>query len=237
MPLSLPDDLTYGTVVGQFIASVNDSPNDADFSPDLAALAGTITFTPSAQYLKYVQGGRSITILKTPITGVLDSEGFLCTDQIDPATGTLRRGVSLVANDNLALNPVGWNWTVSYNLRWQGASVVAPRSHAIDVGTGKIADLTEESPVTPSAGTPIVRGIPGPEGPRGPAGPAATVSLSNVPAGYTHTRVKSSAGVWPARGTSRTDITVIWIGADPSPAIVTTGTTGMYEGDVRLVTG
>ena len=50
--------------------------------------------------------------------------------------------------------------------------------------------------------------------------------------------VHKSGGVWPARPTSRTDIKVIWTGADPSPSIVTPPSTGgMYSGvDERHVT-
>lgn len=45
--------------------------------------------------------------------------------------------------------------------------------------------------------------------------------------------VRKSGGVWPARPTTRTDVLVFWIGPDPSPSIVTSGTGGMYNGDER----
>lgn len=58
-------------------------------------------------------------------------------------------------------------------------------------------------------------------------------TVDTIPAGSTLT-VQKSGGTWPARPTSRTDITVAWKGADPSPAI---GGTGMVDGvDYRLVT-
>lgn len=58
-------------------------------------------------------------------------------------------------------------------------------------------------------------------------------TYANLPAGSTIT-VQKSGATWPVRPTSRTDITVAWKGADPSPAI---GGTGMMDGvDYRLVT-
>jgi hypothetical protein len=63
-----------------------------------------------------------------------------------------------------------------------------------------------------------------------------SVAFDDLPAGTTLTVLKSG-GTWPARPTSRSDIIVAWKGADPSPAIVTSGTGGMLdEVDYRLVT-
>lgn len=52
--------------------------------------------------------------------------------------------------------------------------------------------------------------------------------ISLMPAGSTLTVFKSG-GTWPARPTARTDIIVRWRGADPSPAIVSSGTGGMLD--------
>jgi hypothetical protein len=68
------------------------------------------------------------------------------------------------------------------------------------------------------------------------AGVVTTVTAANA-APLTTLTVTKSAGVWPARPTSRSDIIVQWKGADPSPAIVSTGTGGMRDNiDIRLVT-
>ena len=45
-----------------------------------------------------------------------------------------------------------------------------------------------------------------------------------------------SSTVWEARPTNNSEIVVLVIGADPSPSLVTSGTAGMYAGDVRIVT-
>lgn len=55
-----------------------------------------------------------------------------------------------------------------------------------------------------------------------------SIPISLQPAGSNITVFKT-AGVWPARPTSRTDIVVIWNGLDPSPSIVSSGTGGMMD--------
>ena len=68
------------------------------------------------------------------------------------------------------------------------------------------------------------------------ASAGSTPTYANLPAGTTLTVVKSG-GTWPARPTSRTDIVVQWKGADPSPAIVPSGTGGMLDNvDIRFIT-
>jgi len=61
-------------------------------------------------------------------------------------------------------------------------------------------------------------------------------TVESIPAGSTITVQKTGAS-WPARPTSRADVTVIWKGPDPSPSIAATGTSGMRDNiDMRFVT-
>ncbi len=65
---------------------------------------------------------------------------------------------------------------------------------------------------------------------------SGTFDYTLLPAGTTLTVIKS-AGVWPARPTSRSDIIVQWKGPDPSPTIVSSGTGGMLDNvDIRMIT-
>lgn len=49
--------------------------------------------------------------------------------------------------------------------------------------------------------------------------------------------VRKSGTTWPARPTADASVMVFWVGADPSPAIVNSGTGGMLNNvDIRLVT-
>lgn len=64
-----------------------------------------------------------------------------------------------------------------------------------------------------------------------PEGPLPTTSLT---AG-TNLIVRKVNGVWPARPTSRADVVVTWVGADPDPAIVSSGTGGALNNvDLRM---
>jgi hypothetical protein len=75
----------------------------------------------------------------------------------------------------------------------------------------------------------------------GPDPGLSSISLADLPPGSTHTVYKNPTTGWPVRPTSRVDIHIIWKGADPSPAIVSSGTAGMHDnsngyGDSRFVT-
>lgn len=62
------------------------------------------------------------------------------------------------------------------------------------------------------------------------------VTAENIPPGSI-LYVRKSGSTWPARPTSRADVIVIWLGADPKPAIVSSGTGGMRNNvDLRFVT-
>lgn len=68
------------------------------------------------------------------------------------------------------------------------------------------------------------------------ASPGGGGTVATIPAGSTLT-VQKSGSTWPARPTARADVFVQWKGADPSPAIVSSGTGGMLDGvDTRFVT-
>ena len=68
-------------------------------------------------------------------------------------------------------------------------------------------------------------------------GGVVTTVTAETAAPLTTLTVTKSGGTWPARPTSRSDIIVQWKGADPSPAIVSSGTGGMRDNiDIRLVT-
>lgn len=168
--MSLPSTVTYGKVVGQFVAFVADT-DDSDDLPDSMPLSGSITFTPTAPHVKINEANPNpITVLGTPITGTLDREGYLCSGKIDPATDKLRRGVYLVATDNPDLNPYNWNWAVSYNLRL-GPNAVSFPAHEIMVTGSSEVDLTLSSPIPTYGGIAVTKGDMGPQGPQGPTGP------------------------------------------------------------------
>lgn len=148
---TLPSNVDYGYVTGQFLLAVGDS-SDADATPDGVAPEGlTITFTPEPGWLLNVSAtANPITILPSEIVCTVDSEGYL----VDPAGN---RGVYLIATDDPDLNPINWNYTVTFRFPDR-----PKRSFNIAVPMGSETDLTTATPVAGSIGNAVVRGEPGP---------------------------------------------------------------------------
>lgn len=63
------------------------------------------------------------------------------------------------------------------------------------------------------------------------AGGAGGFTWDNAPAGAMGI-LRKSGSTWPARPNNRTDISFMWVGAQPFPALVTTGTAGYYSVDI-----
>lgn len=85
----------------------------------------------------------------------------------------------------------------------------------VDAGT---VSITPDDPTTPTSIT-----------------ISSTVGLADLPSGSTFA-VHKAAGVWPGRPTSRTDLTGLWIGADPDPSADSSGTVFLDGVDLRFVT-
>ena len=174
--MALPLNVSYGTVIGQYIASVADG-SDPDKDPDSVPLSGTVSFIASTPYvLDTTASPNPVTIAKTEIKCPLDSEGYLCSPYAS-TTSALSRGVMLVATDDPDVNPVGWNWTVIYNLRTPDGTKVSLPTHSIEVPTGATVDLTSAMPVPTSGGTFYTRGD------KGDTGPANTLTIDTVTTG------------------------------------------------------
>lgn len=150
--------LTYGRVVGRFVAGVADS-DDAGVVPDVVPLAGTVTFTLSAASLRVVSASPvPTTVYPQPVTASLDADGYL--------TQNGSRGVSLLATDDPSTNPTDLQYTVSMSL-WtpDGNGVNAP-SWRFALPGGTEVDLTQVAPIeTPAANTIILKGERGDPGP------------------------------------------------------------------------
>lgn len=155
--ISPPANIGYGTVVGQFVLDIADTA-DVDTVPDFVTATGTITFIASVG--KLLDSGASpnpVTVVRTKITGVLDSSGYLCTPLADGSPGA--RGLKLIATDDTDLNPVGWTWGVTYSLfDATGKPTTSPQAHSMLLPQGTTVDLTNVAPVDSSTGNAIVVG-------------------------------------------------------------------------------
>lgn len=151
MTTVLPPEVTYGTVTGKFIQAVADS-GDADSYPDSVPAQGSITFTPQPALSQSRGKGilspsstTPVTIIPQPITVDVGSDGSF--------------SVVLIATDDANLNPTGWTYLVSFN--FYGVKYGA---FNIAVPGGQTTDLTLVTPVSESAGTPIIQGPKGDPG-------------------------------------------------------------------------
>lgn len=147
-----PTNVGTGRVVGRFIVDVVDGA-DEDDEPDFIAASGVIEFLASVKHLPNPTAEPSpVTILRVPITGILDSEGYLCTpDPADPRKAG-RRGVRLVANNDPDLLVQNWTWNVRYRFEQVNGVVPEIDSHDIDLGEGEVKDLTTAVGVPSSPG-------------------------------------------------------------------------------------
>lgn len=160
MVTALPTNIGYGTVVGRFLAVVADGI-DGDNAPDGVPLAGTVVFTPSVS-VALVASVAPTTLALTPIRASLDGEGYLYQNG--------SRGVTLLATDSTAVNPLDFTYRVSFeDLTVNDEPFQMPGYH-IKVPAGVETDLTKATPVAYSEGLLIIRGEQGPSGTGGGGG-------------------------------------------------------------------
>lgn len=151
--MSLPIDVGTGTITGRFVIGVIDSPFDADNDPELIPAQGRISFTPSIGYVPNSSNNPAMTIMKSTITGVLDSEGYLCTPDNTSPTG-YSRGVNLFATD--VGQVTNWTYNVKYSFSTVNGVTSSIPDHPISVPSGSVQDLTTlvKVPSSPGIGIP-----------------------------------------------------------------------------------
>jgi hypothetical protein len=161
--VALPTNISYGTVVGQFLAALQDG-SDPDKLPEGVPMKGTVTFVASPVYiLDYSANPNPVTILKTPITCTLDSEGYLCAPYASSAS-PLSRGVPLIATNDPDILPVGWTWNVIYNLTDPQGNRASLPSQSLLVPADMTTDLTTAMNIAASNGAVITKGEQGEPG-------------------------------------------------------------------------
>lgn len=148
-------ELSTGMVHGRFIVAVVDG-TDYNEIPDVIPATGKITFKASVPYVPvYQTASGPVTILKSPIVGILDSEGYLSTPH--PNTGEpLYRGVKLFATDDPSMGVVDWTWSVEYKLDSVAPGMAFVPPHNFQLATDSVYDLTTgvKVPSTPGYGIP-----------------------------------------------------------------------------------
>jgi hypothetical protein len=156
--------LSYGKIVGRFVAIVGDD-TDPDDLPDAVPLAGSVTFTPSVASILVANATPvPATVIPTQVTVDLDVDGYISLNGL--------QYLFLVATDDPSTNPTGFTYTVSFALTLDGQPVNFS-SYSISVptynsGTDNVIDLTLVAPVSSSEGTLTIVGPIGPKGDPGP---------------------------------------------------------------------
>ncbi|HAY43614.1 MAG TPA: hypothetical protein DCY59_08710 [Micrococcaceae bacterium] len=152
-----PSNVDLGRVEGRFIVGIQDGA-DVDDEPDFIAAQGTIEFTASVPYLPDPTASPvPVTLLKTTIRGMLDSQGYLCSIRREVVDGKQvdvpgPRGLSLVATDDPDLLVQNWTWNVTYRFTAVNGSTPTIPAHGIVVPMGATVDLTTTLKVPSSPG-------------------------------------------------------------------------------------
>ena len=137
----LPANVGFGTVIGRFFVAEEDTI-DVGSDPNASAAVGSVTFTPSVDYL--LNSGAMpdpVMIFLQPVTVDLDANGYIVDGQGAP-------GVKLVATDDADLDPTGWTWNASFDL--VGGHTIAAFDFALPEGT--TVNLTTVIPQQGSTG-------------------------------------------------------------------------------------
>jgi hypothetical protein len=152
--MALPANISTGRVTGQFIVGVADGA-DVDDEPDFIAASGTVAFTASTPYLPNPTASPNpVTMLKTTILAVLDSEGYICTPSPSDPTVAGKRGIRLVATDDPDASVEGWTWKATPQFLNVNGTVIHDAIKTFDFAlpSGATVDLTTVVKVPASQG-------------------------------------------------------------------------------------
>lgn len=152
---ALPAELSTGMVHGRFIVALVDG-DDADQEPEVIPATGRVSFKASVGYVPVpVTAEGPVTVMKGPIVGVLDDEGYLSTPH--PTTGEpMYRGVKLLATDDPDMAVKDWTWTADYRFDSVNATTMQIPAHSFALPGGAVVDLTTmvKVPSSPGYGLP-----------------------------------------------------------------------------------
>lgn len=151
----VPAELSTGMVHGRFIVALIDG-KDVGQEPDVVPAQGKVAFKASVGYIPVpVATGGPVTVMKGPIMGVLDDEGYLCTPH--PTSGEpMYRGVRLIATDDPDMAVTDWTWSADYRLEAVNGNSMQIPAHSFALPSDAELDLTTlvKVPSSPGYGLP-----------------------------------------------------------------------------------
>lgn len=129
---------------------------DVGQEPDVVPAQGKVAFKASVGYIPVpVATGGPVTVMKGPIMGVLDDEGYLCTPH--PTSGEpMYRGVRLIATDDPDMAVTDWTWSADYRLEAVNGNSMQIPAHSFALPSDAELDLTTlvKVPSSPGYGLP-----------------------------------------------------------------------------------
>lgn len=141
MPIELPNNISYGKVVGRLLLAVGDG-EDFGALPDGRPMVGTVTFSPAATQLRNVNAVPPTIINPLPVTCGIDNDGYL----IDPRG---EKGVWLIASNDPDIDPTNWTYFVTFSL-----TNTTVKSFSMSVNAEQTQDITTVMPSPAFVGTP-----------------------------------------------------------------------------------
>lgn len=133
--MALPSNITFGTVIGQFLTSTG------------AAASGTVSFFPSVNRILDTTSTPPTTIISTPSVVTLDGTGAF--------------SVSLAGTDNAILTPTGWTWTAVFNLVDTKGVRIPVGATPLFVPSNTTTDITTVTKIASANGVVITKGDKG----------------------------------------------------------------------------
>lgn len=138
----LPGVVTYGTVSGRLVYADLDSA-DAGVLPDMVPAAGKVFITPDLKSPAMIASASLVVMPRKVELNLVD--GYL----ENPAVSG-QRIISLVASDNPAMLPMGWTYTISFDLTGVLAGTVP--AFSFQVLGGSNLDLSTLIPAPSNTG-------------------------------------------------------------------------------------
>ena len=143
-----PTPPNWGTVIGRFTSVWGDG-NDAGDAPDLVAMSGGVTLTPTVAWVRLTDGTSPVTVVTRPVVCTLDSDGVMIGPDGLP-------GVRVMASDAPGVTPTGIQYRVSFQLKGKTGWPLdrQPDSFLITIPGGTTTDLSDVVPA--STVTPVL---------------------------------------------------------------------------------
>jgi len=142
--VDIPAEVLWGQITGYFTQALADT-SDVGTIPDAIPMSGSITITPSPNYIKFATTTPPQMITLRPVELVLENGYLKAPDAANPDE------VFVLASSQPAGSPTNVVWRVSFNFEGL-ASNEQPADAIIDVPAGGVVNIVTAMPADPDPG-------------------------------------------------------------------------------------